>query len=238
MQPIIGISAGRDRSDTNLQKICLIEKYSTAIIQSGAIPLIIPAGIPKSAVNEILNQVNGIMITGGGDIETNRFNGQDHTRVYGVDTDRDDLEIGLVQAADKFKKPLFGICRGIQIINVAFGGNLFTDIQDQKPDALRHDWFPDFPRDLLSHEVEFNPGSLLERITELKNMEVNSLHHQAIMNIADDLVAIAHSPDGLVEAVEKIDHPFFLGVQWHPEWLFSLESTKKIFTAFVNSTKI
>ena len=91
--------------------------------------MIIPAGIPKSAVNEILNQVNGIMITGGGDIETNRFNGQDHTRVYGVDTDRDDLEIGLVQAADKFKKPLFGICRGIQIINVAFGGNLFTDIQ-------------------------------------------------------------------------------------------------------------
>jgi putative glutamine amidotransferase len=237
MQPIIGISAGRDRSDTNLQKICLIEKYSSAIIQSGGIPLIIPTGIPKGAENEILKQVDGIMITGGGDIETRRFNGQDHNRVYGVDSDRDELEIGLVQAADKFKKPLLGICRGIQVINVAFCGNLLTDIQDQKPDSLRHDWFPDFPRDLLSHKVECKSGSLLEKITEVKNMEVNSLHHQAIMNIGDGLVATAYAPDGIVEAVEKIDHPFFLGVQWHPEWLFSWESTRKIFTAFVNSTK-
>jgi putative glutamine amidotransferase len=238
MQPIIGISAGIDRSDTNLQKICLIEKYSIAIIQSGAIPLIIPTEIPKGAVNGILNLVNGIMITGGGDIETKRFNGKDHSRVYGVDSERDELEIELVLAADKFKKPLFGICRGIQIINVAFGGNLFTDIQDQKPNAIRHDWFPDFPRDLLSHKVECKHGSLLERITELKNLEVNSLHHQAIMNLADNLVAIAHSPDGIVEAVEKMDHPFFLGVQWHPEWLFSSESTRKIFTAFVKSSRI
>jgi putative glutamine amidotransferase len=238
MQPIIGISAGIDRSDTNLHKITLIEKYSFAIIQSGGLPFIIGSGISFEAVNDILNHVDGIMITGGGDIETRRFQGQDHPSVYGVDQDRDSLEIGLVQAADRVKKPLFGICRGIQIINVAMGGDLYTDINDQKPGAIRHDWFPGFPRDLLSHTVEFEPGTLIEKITDLKNMEVNSLHHQAIKNLGKNLKATAHASDGIIEAIEKADHPFFLGVQWHPEWLFSMNATKKIFTAFVKSTKI
>lgn len=237
MQPIIGITAGRELSDTNIQKICLIDKYSSAITNSGGIPIIIPVGLSSNSLEGLISKFDGIMITGGGDIETNRFAGEHHSKVYGVDPDRDQLEIELVLAAIRLKKSLLGICRGIQIINVALGGDLFTDITDQKPGSLRHDWFPDFPRDLLSHPLEIMQNSLLHRITNLTEIEVNSLHHQAIKNLSPSLQASAIAPDGVIEAVEKSDHPFFLGVQWHPEWLFSLETTQKIFHTFVDSSK-
>ena len=235
MQPIIGITAGRERSDANILKVCLIDKYTSAIIQSGGIPFIIPTGISTQSINPILKHIDAIMLTGGGDIETKRFKGQNNERVYGVDLDRDELEIELVLAAEQNKKPLLGICRGIQVINVALGGDLYTDIQDQKPGALRHDWYPNHPRDLLAHEVEIKQDSLVFKITDMQSMEVNSLHHQAIKRLASGLIATAFAPDGIIEAVEKRDHPFFLGIQWHPEWLFPLSSTQKIFKSFVNS---
>lgn len=237
MQPIIGITAGKDRSDTGIQKICLIDKYSYAISVSGGIPFVIPPDISTHLIETIVNRVDGIMITGGGDIETRRFNGHDHPRVYGIDTDRDNLEIELVQAAESTRKPLLGICRGIQIINVALGGDLFTDIQDQKNDSLKHDWFPDYPRDRLSHPVEITSGSLLNHILEISLTDVNSLHHQAIRNLSTKLSASAFAPDGIIEAVEYKEHPFLLGVQWHPEWLFEIETTQKLFKAFIQAAK-
>jgi putative glutamine amidotransferase len=237
MQPIIGITAGKDRSDTTIQKICLIDKYSYAISASGGIPFVIPPDISTHSIETIISRVDGIMITGGGDIETKRFNGQDHPRVYGVETDRDNLEIELVQAAESSGKPLLGICRGIQVINVALGGDLLTDIQDQKTDPLKHDWFPDYPRNRLSHSVEIKSGSLLNKILEISIIDVNSLHHQAIRNLSNKLSATAFAPDGIIEAVENRDHLFFLGVQWHTEWLFDLETTKKLFKAFIQAAK-
>lgn len=235
MQPIIGITAGREKSDTNIQKTCLIEKYSEAIIQSGGIPWIIPPCTPPESINSIFKKINGLMLTGGGDIETKRFDGENHPRVYGVDEQRDQLEINLVLAAVDEKMPTLGICRGIQVINVALGGDLYTDISDQRKDSLRHDWFPDYPRDLLSHKIEIQDESLLNRITEQKRMEVNSLHHQAIRNLAGNLNVIAFSPDGVIEAVEMQNHPFFLGLQWHPEWIYHLTPTQLIFKAFINA---
>jgi len=237
MQPIIGITAGIDRSDTNIQKICLIDKYSYAISASGGIPFVIPPDISPHLIETIINRVDGVMITGGGDIETKRFNGQDHPRVYGVDTNRDNLEIELVLAARLTGKPLLGICRGIQIINVALGGDLYTDIQDQKIDPLKHDWFPNYARDRLSHPIEIKSTSLLHQILEISITDVNSLHHQAIKNLSNKLSATAYAPDGIIEAVEYADHPFFLGVQWHPEWLFDYDTTQKLFKAFIHATK-
>ena len=237
MLPIIGITAGKEQRDNNVQKICLIDKYSHAISISGGIPFIIPPDIPLKSVTSIMAHVDAIMITGGGDIEAKRYNGQDHPRVNVVDTNRDNLEIELVNAAESSCKPLLGICRGIQIINVALGGDLFTDLQDQKKDALKHDWFPGFPRDRLSHSIEIKSFSLLNKIFEVSSTEVNSLHHQAIKNLSKKLTAIAFAPDGVIEDVELSSHPFFLGVQWHPEWLFSAETSKKLFKAFINATR-
>jgi putative glutamine amidotransferase len=235
MQPFIGITAGKDRSDTGIQKICLIDKYSYAISASGGIPFVIPPDISIHSIDTIINRVDGIMITGGGDIETRRFNGQDHPRVYGVDVNRDNVEIGLVHAAESTGKPLLGICRGIQVINIALGGDLFTDIQDQKINSLKHDWFPDYPRNRLSHSVEIKSGSLLNKILDISITDVNSLHHQAIRNLSKKLSATSIAPDGIIEAVEYEEHPFFLGVQWHPEWLFDFETTKKLFKAFIQA---
>lgn len=237
MQPIIGISAGRERSDTNIQKICLIDKYIEAIYHSGGIPIIIPTGLPVKSIPDLFARIDGILLTGGGDIETNRFNGDDHPRVYGVDNVRDQLEIELVHAALDIKKPLLGICRGIQIINVALGGDLYTDISDQKSEALRHDWFPNYPRDLLAHDVVIESDSVLFSLVGLKQFMVNSLHHQAIRNLSDQLSASAFSPDGIVEAVEMKSHPYLIGVQWHPEWIYSVEPTNRIFVSFINAAK-
>ncbi len=238
MQPIIGITAGKDRNDTEIKKICLIDKYSNAISASGGIPFVIPPDISTQLIETIISRVDGIMVTGGGDIDTKRFNGQDHPRVYGVDVDRDNLEIELVYAAESCGKPLLGICRGIQIINVALGGDLFTDIQDQKTNPLKHDWFPDYPRNRLSHSVKIKSGSLLNKILEISITDVNSLHHQAIKNLPSKLSATAFAPDGIIEAIEIRDHPFFLGVQWHPEWLFDLETTQKLFKAFIYAAQL
>lgn len=238
MLPIIGITAGKEQRDNNLQKICLIDKYTHAISMAGGIPFIIPPDVNLSAIPSMMAHVDAIMISGGGDIETKRYNGQDHPRVYDVDTNRDNLEIGLAIAAKTSDKPLLGICRGLQIINVALGGDLFSDLQDQKMDAIKHDWFPDLPRERLSHSIEINSGSLLGKIFEVSSTEVNSLHHQAIRNLSSKLTATAFAPDGVIEAVELSSHPFFLGVQWHPEWLFSAETTKNLFNAFINASKI
>ncbi|HSM24411.1 MAG TPA: gamma-glutamyl-gamma-aminobutyrate hydrolase family protein [Anaerolineaceae bacterium] len=237
MQPIIGISAGKELSDTNIQKICLIDKYTQAIIHSGGIPLIIPTGISENSIPTIFQSINGILLTGGGDIETQRFKGDDHPKVYGIDPDRDHLEIELVLAAIKYNKPLLGICRGIQVINVTLGGDLFTDISDQKPAALRHDWFPNHPRDLLAHKVVIETDSTLLKIVKLTQFKVNSLHHQAIRNLSKQLTASAFSPDGIIEAVELKNHPYLIGVQWHPEWIYSMEPTTRIFNSFINAAK-
>lgn len=237
MLPIIGITSGKELRENNIQKTCLIDKYSNAILASGGIPFIIPPDIPYQAVDSIMVHIDGIMITGGGDIETKRFNGQDHPRVYDVDINRDNLEIELVKVSESSGKPLLGICRGIQIINVALGGDLFTDIQGQKVDPLKHDWFPDYPRDRLSHSIEIKPGSRLNEIFGVASTEVNSLHHQAIRNLSTKLIASAFAPDDLIEAVELSSHPFLLGVQWHPEWLFSFETTQALFKAFINAAK-
>lgn len=236
MQPIIGITAGKEKSDTNIQKITLIDKYVEAILHAGGIPLIIPAVTSKDLISSIFQKIDGVLLTGGGDIETLRYNGENHPRVYGVDVERDQLEIDLVLSAVTNKKPLLGICRGIQIINVALGGDLYSDISDQRENSLRHDWFPDYPRDMLAHEVLALNNSRLHEITGCDQMKVNSLHHQGIRSIAPGLTATAFAEDGIIEAVEMDDHPFFLGVQWHPEWIYNQNTTKQIFKTFIQTT--
>lgn len=237
MQPIIGITAGIETSDTTIQKVCLIDKYILAILHSGGIPLIIPTGIPPSSISLVVDHVDGLLFTGGGDIETQRYGGIDNSKVYGVDVNRDDLEISLALASSQMKKAVLGICRGMQILNVALGGDLYSDIKDQYSESLKHDWFPGFPRDQIAHSLQVKPQSILHEIFQTESIEVNSLHHQGIKSVSPLLSPIAFSPDGIVEAVEYSECPFYLGVQWHPEWLFEREESKKLFSAFVEAAK-
>jgi putative glutamine amidotransferase len=211
--------------------------YLRAVLAAGGIPLIIPPGLSLDQLNETLERLDGLVLIGGGDIDPQIFNGQAHPRVYGIDPERDALDLSLARLAAESRKPFLGICRGIQVINVALGGTLFTDIADQKDQALRHDWYPDIPRDHLAHPIRLEPNSHLAQILGGSQFEVNSLHHQGLEQIAPSLTVSAHSPDGLVEAVELADHPFGIGVQWHPECLPEHAPQRALFSALVEAAK-
>ncbi len=233
--PLIGITGSRDKSASGLPVVSLTEAYVNAVIAAGGLPVIIPVNTPPDAYAGLFDRLDGILFSGGGDIDIARFNGQPHPRVYEVDLDRDNLEINLVQMAAKNSKPFMGICRGIQVINVALGGTLYTDIGDQFPGAQRHDWYPNIPRDHRPHTVNVLPGTRLAEIIGAGDTPVNSLHHQGLQTIAPVLRPTAYAPDGLLEGVELPGHPFGLGVQWHPEWLQSMETMRTLFRAFVQA---
>jgi putative glutamine amidotransferase len=235
--PLIGITTAHIPSKTDLPLVAVNTAYTQAVARAGAAPVLIPLGLPGDILGDILARLDGILFTGGGDVETRRYGGEDHPRVGDVDTDRDRVEILLVEEVTRRGVPFMGICRGIQVINVALGGTLYSDITDQHPGALKHDYFPDWPRDYPAHVVEIAADSRLASILGAQRLEVNSLHHQAVRQPAPSLRVLAHAPDGIIEAFELPDHPFGLAVQWHPEWLQEHEAMRTLFRTFVEAAK-
>ncbi len=233
--PVIGVTTMRRATQFGVQLSSLAEAYVDALTQAGACPVLIPNRLPESALETLLSRLDGVVFSGGGDIETGFYQEEDHPQVSGVDADRDRAELLVLEKVIDEGKPFLGICRGLQLINVGLGGTLYADIADQIPGAAKHDFYTDWERDYLAHPVEVNPESRLAGIIGGGRSEVNSLHHQAIRKLAPDLVATACSPDGIVEAVELPDHPFGLAVQWHPEWLTAHHAMRALFAAFTQA---
>ena len=234
--PLIGVTSNYTPPKEGVfGAITIGESYIQAVLHAGGLPVVIPVGLSPEDLQTLFARIDGLLLTGGGDIDPQRFSGRPHPRVYDIDARRDDLEIRLAQMAAEQGKPFLGICRGIQVINVALGGSLFTDISDQLSGSLRHDWYPDIPRNHLAHGVSIAPGSRLAAILGGEAFEVNSLHHQGIERAAQVLRPVAYAPDQLVEAVELPDHPFGLGVQWHPEWLQEHAPQRQLFKALVEA---
>jgi len=234
-RPKIGITISTDEHRDRTHELNLKEAYFNSIRLAGGEPVAFPMETPIEQIPEVLGTMQGILLSGGGDIDPAIFDGQPHPKVYGVDPVRDQLEIALANYCADNKIPLFGICRGLQVINVALGGTLYTDISDQLPGALKHPCYPEFARDYLAHSVMIKVSTHLTAITEQSQMKVNSMHHQGIKDIAPDLTISAMSPDGLVEGVEFMFHPFFLGVQWHPECLPNSPSDQALFKALIRA---
>lgn len=232
--PVIGLTTSTSISP-GLLETRLKDSYLQAILLAGGTPLLIPNLIPQNSLADVIFRIDGLLLTGGGDIHPDRYGGRSHPRIYGVDPQRDRTEIALVQMAISSRLPLFGICRGIQVINVAFGGSLYEDISDKHPGALKHDYYPDWPRDHLSHEVMLDPDSHMAQVLDRKQVQVNSLHHQAIHRLAPELLAVGRSSDGIVEGIELPRYPFGLGVQWHPECLRDHQPMRNLFQEFVIS---
>lgn len=226
--PIIGVTSAELAPITRNDK----EAYTRAVEMAGGSPELIPADLPLEALDALIDRLDGILLTGGGDIDPARFNGNSHPGVYGVSASRDATEIELALRARDLRIPIFGICRGCQVMNVAYGGSLYTHILDQLPGALEHshDKFRE-----EHHFVSIDPDSLLECITGTNELAVNSLHHQGISRVASGLIPTACAPDGLVEGVELRGHPFGLGVQWHPEHLTDRGEMAALFTALVEA---
>lgn len=208
------------------------KSYTEALIRAGALPVLIPLNTPPDLLPDLLARLDGIIFTGGGDIQTERFNGRPHQKVYGVDLERDAIELALVEQVIALGMPFLGICRGFQVVNVALGGTLYTHISDQLNGALDHSHNPALPTDHPAHTVALKPGSRLAEIYGAETVTVNTLHHQGAETIAPSLETIGTAPDGLAEAVVLPEHPFGIAVQWHPEWMPEDAVQQKLFAAF------
>ncbi len=234
MKPLIGITTNQSTNAHAQPTILLQQAYVNAVIQAGGAPVLIPSLIAEDGWDAVYSRLDGILFSGGGDIAPEFSPGEPHPRIDGVDLARDSVEWKMVQAAAFDGKPFLGICRGCQIINVALGGNLYTHIPDQLPNALDHD-YPGNMRTVLVHEIQMEEGTRIAKVLGEPILKVNSLHHQGLKNIAPALRVAGRAPDGLVEAIELPDHPFALAVQWHPEWLMNQESARKLFSKFVEA---
>ncbi len=211
-----------------------MQSYVNAVIQAGGVPILVPSLIAEDGWDAVYSRLDGILFSGGGDIGLEFSPGEPHPRIDGVDLARDSIEMKMIRAAAFDGKPFLGICRGCQVVNVALGGTLYTHIRDQLPNALDHD-YPGNMRTVLVHEVKLEEGTHVAEILGEPILEVNSLHHQGLKDIASSLRVAGRAPDGLVEAVELPDHPFALAVQWHPEWLTDQEPTRNLFRRFVEA---
>lgn len=217
--PIIGITTSRQLSEHGYPLLTITEAYVAALARSGACPVLIPLGLTEDRLDALLDRIDGILFSGGGDVHPDRYNSLLHPLVANVDHDRDRVEVFLLNASLQKNLPILGICRGLQLMNIAMGGTIYEDILDQRPDSIQHSYFPGKPRDYLAHSVEIAHKSRLAQILEKQTAQVNSLHHQGIKDLAPGLKASAFASDGLIEAFEISDYRFGLAVQWHPEWL-------------------
>jgi putative glutamine amidotransferase len=222
MAPVIGITASIDhRSAAFGETYSLTRKYAEGVLQAGGVPLIVPHNLGEEALRVVLDRVDGVLLSGGGDIDPALFGEGPHTATCEIESDRDRVEVTLARWVVTRDMPFLAICRGIQVLNVALGGSLVQDIPSQVPDALQHSFDrTTTPRDYLAHPVKIDPSSQLARVMQLEVAQTNSWHHQSIKQAADKLLVTAVAPDGVIEAVEVPGRRYAIGVQWHPEWMF------------------
>ncbi len=218
--PLIGITTVRlhAKRDSRLRD-ALSQPYANAVVQAGGAPVLIPLGTLETGDEAILRviyeRVDGIMLPGGGDIHPRFFNDDVSEFSRGIHELRDKVELTLARWSYEDDRPVLGICRGHQVINVALGGTLLHDITATlNGNALAHD---QEIRTTLAHEVQINPNSRLATLLETDCLPVNSLHHQAVKDLAPPLTATAYSSDGIIEGIEVPEARFCVGVQWHPE---------------------
>jgi putative glutamine amidotransferase len=181
-----------------------------------------------------------VFLAGGVDVDPGSYGEERHDLCGRTDLARDRVELLFARWAMDEGKPVFGVCRGMQVINVAAGGTLYQDCAAQVPDSIKHDYFPGagWARDHLAHHVDLAEGTRLRRVFGAGRVMVNSMHHQAILRLGDGLVVSAVSPDGVVEAVEGPGDAFLVGVQWHPEMLVENDAgTLRLFEEFIEASQ-
>ena len=203
----------------NTKQILQNRDYADAVIRGGAIPVILPMTEDTKVLDQLVAELDGFVLSGGADLEPEMY-GQEKLPVCG-DTSpvRDRVEMYLLKKCLAAGKPFLAICRGFELFNVALGGTLYQDIETQRPDSLFHPCY-DKPADQV-HDVDIKAGTALMQIVQNDKIRVNSRHHQGVCEIGKGLVVSGCASDGLVEALELPDHPFAVGVQWHPETLSS-----------------
>jgi putative glutamine amidotransferase len=222
MKPIIGITSSIDRRSPIFgETYSLARKYAEGVLQAGGVPLIIPHNLDEDSLRVVLDRLDGVVLSGGGDMDPALFGEEQHPTTSEIEPDRDRVELTLARWVVERDRPFLAICRGIQVLNVALGGSLVQDIPSQVPNAVPHSFDrKTTPRDHAAHAVQIDLSSQLAKIMQAEVVQTNSWHHQAIKQAATELRVTAYAPDGVIEAVEVPGRRYAIGVQWHPEWMF------------------
>ena len=213
-----------------------VSDYMESVRRAGGEPIEVVAG--GETPEQILARVDGLMLTGGGDVDPRLYGETPHATFQAAETDRDAFEIALSRAAVAKGIPFLAICRGMQVLNVAMGGTLVQDIPSQVPGALEHS-LPE-PRFAIAHEVWIAKDSklstlLTDHMEDGETCHVNSRHHQSVKQVAAGFEVTATSPDGVVEAMEKADAPYCVAVQWHPENFWRTGEFRELFEGLVRA---
>jgi len=232
-KPIIALTPLWDKK---LESSWMLTGYMDLIIRNGGVPVMLPFCDDEASVSEIVQRFDGFVFTGGDDIAPSYYNQEKTGQCGDACEKRDILEFALFKEVVKTDKPVLGICRGMQFLNVALGGTLYQDLPTQKPGDVVHR--QPAPFDALTHTVTVEKDTLLYEITQTEQFVVNSLHHQAVADVAPCLKVCASTADGLAEAVYNPEKTFLMGVQWHPEMIFLHdENSMKIGKAFVDACR-
>ncbi|MCH4886836.1 gamma-glutamyl-gamma-aminobutyrate hydrolase family protein [Acidaminobacter sp. JC074] len=237
-KPVIGISGSITILESGrfpgYRRTYVNEDYVKSVILAGGVPLLLPLTTDPEIVKGYLDLIDGLVLSGGHDVSPLAYGEQPLQKIGHTLPERDVFDRLLIETALEKKLPLLGICRGMQILNVALGGTLYQDL-DYVPDSqLKHDQYHD--PSLATHEVSVDTSSKLFNIMGDKRVKTNSFHHLAVKDLGEGLVITAKADDGVVEAIEHNDYPFVLGVQWHPEMMASTDvKMKSLFEALMEA---
>lgn len=233
MEPLIGITCSHDQ---NNDRACLAQDYVRAVEAAGGIPVALPPLKDISRVPGQQARLDGLLLSGGVDVDPAFFNEEPRPWTGEITPERDWYEIELVTRALAHKFPMLAICRGMQVLNIAAGGSIHQDISRGIGSPLKHSqqaprWYP-------THQVEIVPGTRLAEILQTDSLRVNSFHHQAVRNLAPGFAVTARSSDGVIEAIERTGEGFALGVQFHPECMWERDiKFLELFKALVKASK-
>ena len=234
-KPIIGITSAYCY-DKNISSINT--NYSKAIISSGGLPIILPITNNKKILNELLIKCNGLLFTGGPDLDAVHYNENNLEYSGEISPIRDFEELYLAKKCLKINKPILGICRGIQVINIAAKGNIYQDIYKELPNKILIKHYQTAPKWYATHDIFIQKQSKLFECFLLESIKVNSFHHQSIKDVAPFFNITAIAPDGIIEAIEHTSHVFAVGVQWHIEHMYKKDaSSLSLFQLFIEKCK-
>ncbi|MGN0373726.1 MAG: gamma-glutamyl-gamma-aminobutyrate hydrolase family protein [Enterocloster sp.] len=233
-KPVIGITPSHN---TDNDEISLRPTYLRAVKAAEGLPLPLPLEADTEDLAQLAQLCDGFLFSGGPDVHPFLFGEETLAHCGNVSPARDKMELSLLKTAMEAQKPILGICRGIQLINIGLGGDIYQDIASQADCKLSIAHRQPFYYTQPSHHVNIAKGSLLSDITGgILRIEVNSSHHQAVRTPAPGLTPCGYAADGLIEAIEKPDYPFLLGIQWHPEYLWPADKiSASLFRRFVEA---
>lgn len=234
-RPLIGIPTWNDSSVgyDGVPLYAINQSYVAALTAAGAIPFLIPLNLDDDSLRDIFDRLDGLFLSGGTDINPIHYDDAEAGTEGRFDNQRDETELKLARWALANDLPVLGVCRGMQILNVAAGGSLYHDLATDRPDTHRHDYFgSEVKRNDVRHTVSTTPYSYLHQILGEK-IGVNSMHHQAVRRVGFSFYVTAFSDDGLPEAIEATNHRFAIGLQWHPEELTADERHAQLLHDFI-----